>query len=83
MREPSPKVISVGGWISSTRDGRVEFLDQLLEGGFELWRVVIRKGSDDIDDLAVTLDGAFVVPASLLHHTEAIVAVVFVQEVDQ
>jgi hypothetical protein len=40
-------------------------------------------GSDDVDDLAVTLDGVLVVPASLVDHAEAVVAVVFVREISQ
>lgn len=54
----------------------VEFLYQSVEGGFELGLVLVRMSADEIDDLTVVISGLFVVAASLVDHSQSIVAIV-------
>lgn len=54
--------------ILSLRCGGVEFLYQPVEGGFELWLILIGMSADEIDDLTVVIGGLFVVAACLVDH---------------
>lgn len=56
--------------------GRVEFLDQPLEGGFKSGLVFIGPSLNEVDDLSVVVGGLFVVAAGLVDHSQSIVAVV-------
>ena len=68
-------------WRNSIGGRRVELVDQSLESGFEFWHAV-RLRLDKREGFAITIDGLFVVPACFVDHAEAIVAIVFVWEVD-
>lgn len=66
-------------WISASWSAggrRLELGDELVEGGFDLWLVLIGMSTDELDDLAVVVGGLFFLAARLVDHPEAIIAVV-------
>ena len=59
---------------------RVEAVDELVEDGFEAGIVVVRVGSNDVDDFAVAVGRLSMISSGLVDHAEAIPAVVHVGE---
>jgi len=69
--------LSVGGsrW--------VELLDQPMEGGFELRLVLIGMSADEVDNLAITVSGLFVIAARFVDHPQPIISIVYFGVADE
>jgi len=48
-----------------------------VEGGFELWLLLIWMSADKVDDLAIAVGGSLVIAARLVDHSQPIVVIVY------
>ena len=62
------------GWCDQAGERRrVEAVDELVEDGFEAGIVVVRVGSNDVDDFAVAVGRLSMISSGLLDHAEGFV----------
>jgi hypothetical protein len=57
--------------------GWFEFRDAVLEGLLEVWVVLVGMLADELEDLAIAVGGLFVLAASLVHHSQPVIAVMY------